>query len=444
LTGSTSARAGSIVLNTEWLENWGSAVEEEETAAGMGDLDQAARDFQRGEFEACLKQLGQAVRGHPELPPAHALFAKLAIEGKQTRLIRPALERAVAEDPGHPEVFLLFGDLAWLDGRLTDASVHFEKAMTLAEGQRWSAEQRRGFVRRCRQGSASVAEARADWTAARAALDAWLELEPANAQARHRLGRALFRLDQRDAAYQELQRAAQEDAALEPAAITMAWLSTRAGDPKKAQEWMDYAVKTNLDSPAVRIAMTAWLLEQGRAEEAQLQAGAALRLDPRSQDARRLLGLAARARKDFPRAESIFAAMAEELPGDAWVRNQLALVLAEQDDDAKRHKALELAQQAARQTPNDPDALATLGIVNYRLRRMDQAETVLQAVVESGRGSSDAAYILARVQADRGHAENAPALLETALAAPGFFVSRHDARQWLDRLALASKSTSSR
>jgi hypothetical protein len=83
--------------------------------------------------------------------------------------------------------------------------------------------------------------------------------------------------------------------------------------------------------------------------------------------------------------------------------------------------------------------LTTLGVVCYRLQKLDAAEKVLQAVVTSGKGSSDAAYMLARVRADRGHADAAPTLLKTALDAPGLFIFRKDAQQWLDRLTTTSK-----
>jgi hypothetical protein len=61
---------------------------------------------------------------------------------------------------------------------------------------------------------------------------------------------------------------------------------------------------------------------------------------------------------------------------------------------------------------------------------------------ESGRASSDAASILARARADRGHADGGPALLNSAPAAPGLFIARTDARQWLDRLMMASSKKS--
>jgi tetratricopeptide (TPR) repeat protein len=405
----------------------------------IAEVNQAVECFQKRDFDGCLERLAKAVAAHPELPPAHALFAKLAFLSNQEALIRPALERAVAEDAAHPEVYILFGNLALVEGRWTDAALHFEKAASLAGSQRWTAEQRRRFQRLCHQGHATLAESRGDATAARAALTAWLAEEPSNARARQRLGKVLFSLGQRDPAYQELQRAEKEDATLEPAAILMGWLFTRDRDLKKAREWMDYAVKTAPESLPVRMGMAAWLLEQGRADEAQTHVEAAAKLDPKSKEVQRMLGLSARERKDYARAEEIFQALAQESPGDDWLRNQLALVLVEQADPAKQRRALELAELSVRQNPNAVDALITLGTVYYRLKRLDDAEKVLQSVFNSGKANSDAAYFLALVKADRGQAESAPALLKTALAAPGLFIFRTDAQQWLDRLTTATQ-----
>ncbi len=444
LAAAPTARAGSVLQTLEWLEKNGVRGEGGASAEPPVALDQATKSFQAGDFETCLKQLSHAVRAQPELPPAHALFAELASQNDQVALMRPALERAFGEDPAHPRVFVLFGDLALREGRWTDAALHFAKATVLASAPRWTAAQRDQFERLCLQGQAAVAEGRGDWKAAKAALDDWLKLEPADARARQRLGKALFRLDQWDAAYRELKRAAGDDATLEPAAISMAGLYTAAGDVNNAEKWLDYAVKTAPDSIRVRIERAAWLLDRGRVEEARADAEAAARIDPKARDARRLLGIAARARKDLAAAQTILEALDRESPGDAWARNQLALVLAEQTDDAKRRRALELAEELARRAPNDPEALTTLGTVYYRLRRLDAAESLLNAVLASGRASSETAYILARVRADRGHPEGAPALLDAALSAPGLFVFRDDARQWLDRLALKSKSPSSR
>jgi tetratricopeptide (TPR) repeat protein len=432
LAMASTTRAGSVRLTMENPESWLRSVGSDE-ARTIAELDRAGDCFKRGEFDVCLKQLGQAVQAHPELPPARVLFAGLAFQSRQISLIRPALEQAALEAPEHPEVFILFGDLALLERRLTDAAVHYEKARALATAGRWPASHKDRFARFCREGETTLAENRGDWKAARAALEDRLKDEPGNALARQRLGKALFQLGQQEAAYQALKGASEADSTLEPAAITMGWLYTRAGDLAKAREWMDYAVKVDAHSHAIHVGLGAWLLEQGRGDEAQAQAEAALQLDPKSDQARRLLGLAARLRKDLARAQTTFDALVQGSPQDVWLRGQLAQVLAEQADAAKRRRALELAEQTVRHAPAASEAVATLGAVYYHLHRLDEAETVLQAVVASGQGSSDTAYLLARVKADRGHADAAQALIKSALAAPGLFIARTDARRWLDQ-----------
>jgi len=436
LAGAASASAGPVTITASGPTP---AVELDDASRSILEVKEAIKSFEKRDFDACLKQLAQARKAHPELPPPHALFAKLAFLSNQGALIRPALESAIAEDHEHPEVFILFGNLALAEGRVTDAAVHFEKARGLATGKRWTADQRNRFDRLSLQGEAVVAESRGDWKAARAVLGGWLKQDPGNAAARQRLGKALFHLKEHDAAYEEIQQAAKADAALEPAAITMAWLFTRAGNLKKAEEWIDYANKTTPESQAVQMASAAWLMEQGRADEARSHADAAAKLNPGSTEIKRLLGLAARQRKDFAQAEQIFEGLAHEAPADAWLRNQWALVLVEQSDESRRRRALELAELSVRQNPKAADALATLGTVYYRLNRLDDAEKVLQAVVGSGQGNSDAAYVLARVRADRGHPDAAPALLKLALDAPGIFIFRRDAQDWLDRLTTKSK-----
>jgi tetratricopeptide (TPR) repeat protein len=438
LAAATRIQARPITVGAAALSLPTSAAELRDIRA-IAEVEQAVKSFERREFDACLQQLGMAVKAHPELAPPGALFAKLAFVGDQPALARSALERAVTEDPEHPEVYVLFGNLALMESRLTDASVHFEKAKSLAKAERWTDGQRQRFGRLCHEGNAFVPESRGNWKAAQTALSAWLEQEPSNARARYRLGKVLFSLGEQNSAFQELKRAANDDATIEPAPITMGWLYTRDRNYGKAQEWMDYVVKIAPDALRVRTAVASWLLEQGRGHEAQTQVEAAAKLDAKSNEVKWLLGLAARAWKDFSRSEEIFQALALESPGDAWLRNQLALMLVEQADGAKKRKALELAELSVRQNPNAADALATLGTVYFRLNRLDDAEKVLRAVVASGKGNSDAAYMLARVQADQGHLENAPSLLRTALAAPGLFIFRKDAQEWLERVSSTPK-----
>jgi predicted Zn-dependent protease len=346
------------------------------------------------------------------------------------------------EDADHPEVFILFGNLALQEGRLTDSTIHVEKATALAASRRWTPKQRDRFERLCQPGLAAIAVGRGDWKAARTALEGWLEREPANARVRQRLAKALFWLGQRKAAHQELLRAARDDSGLELAAITMGWLYTQADDVKKAQEWMDYAVQSAANSLGVHIGLAAWLLEQNRPDEAEPHAAAAARLDASSLAARGFLGVTSRARKHFAASEQLFESLARQSPRDIWIRSQLAIVLAAQENEAKRRRALELAEAAVRETPDAPELLATLGTVYDHLSRFGEAERHLQCVVQSGEGSLDSVYILARVLAECGLPDDARELLKASLAARGLFLARKDAQEWLTRLTGNAKARS--
>jgi tetratricopeptide (TPR) repeat protein len=219
----------------------------------------------------------------------------------------------------------------------------------------------------------------------------------------------------------------------------MGWLYTRAGNLKKAEEWMDYGVKIAPESTAAHSGMAAWLVEQGRGDEAQSHVDAIVNLGPLSGETRKLVGLAARQRKDLDAAEKAFQAMADESPADAWARNQLALVLAEQKDPAKQKRAAELAELSVRQHPKAGDSLATLGTVYFRLGRLDDADKLLAAVFQNGQCRSDDLLTLARVEAARGKKDAVVPLLKKALATPGLFLERNDARRWLEELEGAKK-----
>ena len=78
--------------------------------------------------------------------------------------------------------------------------------------------------------------------------------------------------------------------------------------------------------------------------------------------------------------------------------------------------------------PNSGTALTTLGWVYHKNGRPLDAERVLRAALSSGPVSSDAAYYLARVLADRGREADVAPLLKLSLGAPGRFAFRTEAR----------------
>jgi Tfp pilus assembly protein PilF len=403
--------------------------------AGDAAVDRAVEHFRQRKYEACLADLESAVKQRPGLVPARLMLAKLFLMDNQPVVGRDVLERAAVENPDHPDVYLTVARLALNDGRLTDASLALDKTLALCASAKITPELKRSLQLDAHTGRATVAERRKDWPAAESALSALVALDPQNGQARRRLATALFRAGKRGKSFDELQAAAKADPSLDPAGLAMARLCAEANDAKKAREWLDYAVKAAPDDARVHEGYAAWLLDQGRPDEAKARADAALKLAPDSVDIRTLCGQLAWALKDYAGAEAIFQALHAEAPASFAVSNAWALALAEQDDEAKRRKARQLAEMNARLNPNSAEAQSTLGWVAYRQGRIDDAERLLRSALATGAATSDSAYFLARVEADRGRPDEVKALLKLALDAPGRFTFRKEAGKWLDELS---------
>lgn len=403
----------------------------------IAELARAEEQFEKGEQDLALKTLQEAVKRFPELPPARFMLAMHFLNANQISQGRIWLEHAAAEAPNHADVHVVFGELALAEGRISDAKLQFQHAEAVATQAAWPPERIRAVRRSCQAGLATVAEARQDWDSARKHLGAWLELEPKQGQARQRLANALFSLGMIDESYAELQQACKDDADLEPAAATMGRLYARTGAMKNARQWMAHAVQTAPNDHRSRVGYALWLIEQGSYDEANDQAIIAAQLVPDSTDVQRLQGSIARLRKDYATAEQHLEAVYRKFPDDGQTLNLLALVLAEQSDEAKVMRALQLATVNARQFPDSLDALVTLGWVYFKAGRVEEAEKALSAAAVGRQVSSDIAYMCARVLIARGRAEEARGLLGSALEAPGVFIYRQEAEEALQGLDAA-------
>jgi tetratricopeptide (TPR) repeat protein len=397
-------------------------------------LNEALARFQDQQYQESLELLTAAAIRYPGLPPARVMLARTFLATNRSRQAKSMLEQAAVQNPDYPGVYLLLGNLALVEGDLTDGLLEFQAAAGRTDADAVPEDQRRFFAIQAHAGIATVAEARNEWSLAREQLEAWLELDPENAKARQRLGRALFGLGEAEQAHEELSRSEQQDPAIEPAAVAMGWLHHRNGDAEQANEWMQKAQQQQPDNPKVHVALGSWLLEVGRIDEARQHAARVEELAPQSAELKMLRGAIAHRQGDYAEAEQQFDALLKQNPGNLAASNNLALALAEQNDPDKRSRALDLAQANARQQPNSPEILSTLGWVLYRMGRLDEAERILQASVAGGRASADTAYYLAHVFRDRGRLPQVRKLLQAALGTKGPFSYREEAEQWLQEL----------
>ncbi len=85
-------------------------------------------------------------------------------------------------------------------------------------------------------------------------------------------------------------------------------------------------------------------------------------------------------------------------------------------------------------SPQQVNALTTLSWVFYKLGRREDAEQILTQISQSNQLTSDGAYYVSRLLADRGESQRAEAILEQVLATEPVFATRADAEDLLKSL----------
>lgn len=89
-----------------------------------------------------------------------------------------------------------------------------------------------------------------------------------------------------------------------------------------------------------------------------------------------------------------------------------------------------------KQNPKSPAGYAVLGWCLYKQGKADDAEKAFSAVLGSGQISSDGAFFVAKLLADKQKHEDAHKLLTGALGVKhGMFIYRADAKALLDEVA---------
>jgi tetratricopeptide (TPR) repeat protein len=399
------------------------------------EIDEALKIFRTGDYDKVMKALQAASVKNPELPPSSLVMAGWFAAANQPAMLRGALEQAINMAPADPEAYQLLGDLAFRNRELAEASLLYEKALTLAKAK--DASPRMAVVkRRSMAGLAAVTLSRQDLSAAQTQLEALVSEDPKDAAALSQLGQVLFLQKKEDLAVEKLREAAKLNPNLPGAEVTLAQLYQQTGDVKNAGKWMLEAIKANPRDAKTRVAATQWSYEIGKLDQAEEQAKAAVQLDPASLNCLLVRGLVALVRKDYKTAQEYYEKAHLVSPSNFAAINNLALALAGQDEEAKKRLAMEYAQIASRVYPDQSEAFSTLGWVLHRLGRLEEAGVNLQKAISMPRPSPDAYYFLARVMLDRGRKDDAKMLLQAqALKTPAPYLMRKEAEALAEELS---------
>ena len=118
----------------------------------LPDLDRARETFKTGKFDEAFEQLKKACAADAQLQPPRVILAEWFVAAERGKDARLTLERFTAEEPKHPDGYLLNASFAFGEGRFTDAILNCQAAMQFAADPRWDATVRKRFLREARLG----------------------------------------------------------------------------------------------------------------------------------------------------------------------------------------------------------------------------------------------------------------------------------------------------
>jgi tetratricopeptide (TPR) repeat protein len=413
----------------------GKAVSDE---ASNKEVTNAINRFRERDIDGARAVLERARSNNSKLPPPGVMMAMLWLSVNQLGPARSELEDTVVKFASDPEPYLMLGDLAFQDRRVTEAGVLFDKATTLAGSYADNAKRKRDFDIRCAAGNAAVAEARKQWEIAQAQLGKWLELDPDNASAHQRMGIVLFQLNKPTEALDQFREAKKLDEKAVQPELAMARLYDDSKKRETAKKLIDAAVTAAPKDPAVILAAAQWYLGQNDLENAKRLAESALKIDAKSLEGRVVRGAIARVARDYATAEKFFNDAHVQSPGNFAASNSLALVLIESADRESQQRALEMAEANVAMhregSPQQVNALTTLAWVYYKLGRREDAERILAQITQNNLLTTDGAYYVSKLLSDRGEKDRARKILEEVLANEPMFATRPDAQDLLDKL----------
>lgn len=372
------------------------------------------------------------------LPAIDVFLGKLYSAYNQVGEALSILERYTNQNSEDPEAFVTLGSIAVRSGRVVDAWLQLLYAQRLIDRDKLPAGRMPYVHPVLTELRASVAERRRQWSEAEQLFRKLQELKPETALPLWRAGRIKVMAGEVQAGYEVLRQAHEKDDSLPHPALVVAqtlndssdWLT----DPKSAarvENWFKKAVSESENNKAAWASYFKWLILADRPAEV------AHRYDqlPESLRAEREIGLvrslAARYLNDLQLAENILSSLHQFNTNDLDVADQLALVLVESTDEAKRARALQLAERNARQAPQVEQLMATAAWVQFRLGSIDVAEQVLSQLVARGNLSPQTAYYVAEVMEKSGRIEESQRLFRLAVDAPGVFPQRSMVKQRL-------------
>ena len=368
----------------------------------MPELKEAAERFQNRDYEGAVKALRAAAKKDPSLPPPHLIMFQWFAGTNSPSGACSALERAAYEMPDDPEAFVIMGDLAVREHRLTEAEMLYEKCRASSQHGRGTPRGVRNCFRGFRAGwpswpspTAIGPKRRNNWKPGWRWIPRAFRLcnnSPSACSTKRMFNGALTKL-----------KAAKEfDASqLTPEAI-LAQFYIQDGDMENAGKWVCAALAVAPKDLKTQLAAAQWAFTNGKVDEAKNHAIVAMQLDPASLEAKIARGTIALFQKDYKAAELYFESAHNQAPTvlmpattSPWPWQSRRKT---QKNNARSPTRKTTSSNIPRNDTHLPKPLRSYGWVMYKVGRHEDAEKCLRTAASSGSAiSTETAYHLARV-----------------------------------------------
>jgi Flp pilus assembly protein TadD len=182
--------------------------------------ERAHRQYDRGEYDAALETLKEALRLYPHAVDLYVGLGYTRLAREEFVWARQAFEKALVLDPEHDDAMVGLGEALLRFGQAEEAEALFDRVRSGVAGE--------DTELLLAMGRALYREGR--YEDARSAFEAGLEVDPGDAEVMAALGYTLHRLDKEKAAIRVLRRALEQSPDFHEVRVYLAHLLYDRGD----------------------------------------------------------------------------------------------------------------------------------------------------------------------------------------------------------------------
>ncbi len=288
---------------------------------------------------------------------------------------------------------VLAGDIASQRGQYLEAYKHYLYAARLRRDTRLA------------ELSTKAALVARDQSAAKKAVDFWMELNPDHLGAIQIAALLTAQQGETDKAIVHLRNVVRiNNERGEDGYLVVARLLAKINDTEMRLDLMRPLVQGQEDNPQALFALA--LVEAGSRHfaEAETLTRRVLAFRPEWNQARVLLVRALASQEKHAEARKALEVFLRDTPDDVQLRAVYARLLVEREDlDAARTQFRRLLETS----PEDPDTLFALGVISLQQGHHKEAEGYLRTLHKTGKHRSDAAYYLGQILEETGRVDEA-------------------------------------